>query len=450
MNQSNIYTSPFNPAKFPEELFQRLLTFFHPVEQAIFRLTNNYHFKFISKIEYMDMKIVKYIAEGNHTNMFKTLRLCTIDSIDHQKIEYDYGPIGKYGRLDIIKWLHVSGIDVTDACVGALSGGHLDIIEWYHENGHKFTNDDVHIVLRSNNYDAYEYVGDKYTFNTRDEEFYDSLRIAVSKNYLNSILFVHNTIPKLIIDQNACIGAMISGAAKSGNINVIRYAHGLSHGAILHEFIDCFVMDIKNTLNHTRCIQWLHKKNYKLPRLCLFAASSGNFELLKWAYDNKFSFNQTQVFYASIKADNIKILEWIDLIQEHSIFTPTPDCTYDVRSTFHYASANTIQWIFNRGYLTLNILLLNECVFTNRDYLKVKNIFIQYNEPRVNQSFIYTAARNIFNKYPRDFKIIKLFFEMGYEFESFKQELKLMDASNHVFKYRQTYIDYIDELNKTK
>jgi len=220
----------------------------------------------------------------------------------------------------------------------------IDILEYIYSNGYIFTGNDITECLQSGSITAIEFLCDIGLYPLFTDMIYN---VAISGN----IACIDYFIQKF---PDVDIARLYLGAAKSGNLECVKYVYEFLHKIIeqkkqkqikqlcLHKEIIC---EHAAESGNVDCLVFVHKNGGLMTQsVTEIAIQNNNIECLKYAVENGASINPPCIRYAA-KNNNFEMIKYI-----HSL----TNCAAESRITFYFAENGNLDaliWCHNNGIM---------------------------------------------------------------------------------------------------
>lgn len=283
----------------------------HTYNVITFPNNNNIFSKYTRNIKQF---LLLYNVFLGDTNLLEKIKINNCFQIDENKeFNTDLCCISaRNGNLDIIKWLFINicnqyTIDtnlIEKICANAAEGGYLNIIEWITKINQ--TNISWFIPYFACRSGHLEIVIWAY-MNKVNIDANNVLTPAAENNHIDIIKwFLTIVISKNENEQFYNISTICCGAARLGNLNILKWLHKNNLDTIVISKKYTGVCDNAVCNGHLDVLKWLRKKAYYWSENTFhIAIMYGHIHILKWIYDNNCPFKQQEC----MKIIKMKILE---------------------------------------------------------------------------------------------------------------------------------------------
>jgi len=245
-----------------------------------------------NKILHQFPKIYKKLTERGHTStVIKMLNMKRNNYTDNN-IDFVMRGAAKVGNIKFLRHLHQNGFKICRRTTGAAAkAGRFKTLKWLIKHGVKL---DIYIVSDAAVGGNMEIL--KFLVIDKKCAIDNASFFAASKGQFDAVKFLYSIDPK-------SLGCAISGAARGGYLEILKYAFDCSY-KIRGEHFWC---------EHLHIWEWLIENNHFKYNADSIEniAWSGNLESLQYVHSKGYDVLNKKVFKKAICGRNVEMVQWL-------------------------------------------------------------------------------------------------------------------------------------------
>jgi len=233
-------------------------------------------------------KVYKKLGARGDTSLI--IKMLSMPGYKSLNVAYAMRGAAKIGNIQLLEFCHVRGYLFDNmVAVAAAKANQFETIKWLEEH-HKNLNVAACGAAKNGNMEMVRYLFEKNYRDGRIGYF------AALNNHFDVIKFLHLTDPKHV-------QGVISGAGRSGNLDIIKYALELGFT----------ISDIFFLCEHIHIWKWLIENNICLvnDNHVALIAGSGNLECLQYIYSKGYDVISAHVFNEAVCSRNLDMIIWL-------------------------------------------------------------------------------------------------------------------------------------------